>query len=381
MIPASVFDSVLRGALSPVAVFLNDESVTEIAINGPSEVFIEKKGRLQRTEARFGSADQLLSALRVIAQYVGRPFDEMHPILEARMPDGSRVEALLPPVAPDGPAVSIRRFSKERLSLEKLLNFGTLTKDAVETLKVLIECKQNIVIAGGTGSGKTSMLNALSALIPEGERVIVIEDARELQLQREHVVQLESRPPDARGKGAITIRDLFKASLRMRPDRIVLGEIRGGEALDLVQAMTSGHGGCLATVHATYPIDTLGRLETLALMGGVELPLTALRAQLASGVDIIVQTARMRDGRRRVTHITEVTGVDPAHGYRIADLFAARPLRPRSDGTVALELLPTGAMPACTDVIRAHGLMLPESIRSAAQRLMANKEPAHERRP
>ena len=319
MIPTNVFDSVLRGALAPVAAFLDDESVTEIAINGPNEVFIEQKGRMRRTEARFDSKDKLLSALRVIAQYVGRPFDEMHPILEARMPDGSRVEALLPPVAPDGPAVSVRRFSKERLSLPKLLSFGALTEDAVDTLKVLIECKQNIFIAGGTGSGKTSMLNALSALIPDSERVIVIEDARELQLQREHVVQLESRPPDARGKGAVTIRDLFKASLRMRPDRIVLGEIRGGEALDLIQAMTSGHGGCLATVHATYPIDTLGHLETLALMGGVELPLVALRAQLASAVDIIVQTARMRDGRRRVTHISEVVGTDPVHGYQISD--------------------------------------------------------------
>lgn len=367
MIPASVFESVLRGAMSPVAAFLDDESVTEIAINGPSEVFIEQKGRMRRTEARFDSGDQLLSALRVIAQYVGRPFDEMHPILEARMPDGSRVEALLPPVAPDGPAVSVRRFSKERLSLSKLLQFGALTKDAAETLRVLIECKQNVVIAGGTGSGKTSMLNALSALIPEGERVIVIEDARELQLQREHVVQLESRPPDARGKGAVTIRDLFKASLRMRPDRIVLGEIRGGESLDLIQAMTSGHGGCLATVHATYPIDTLNRLETLALMGGVELPLIALRAQLASAVDIIVQTARLRDGRRCVTHISEVIGTDPIHGYEISDLFATRPIRPRSDGSVPTELVPTGALPACIEVIRAHGLSLPKGVEQAAQ--------------
>ncbi len=368
MIPVGVFESVLRTALSPVAAFLDDESVTEIAINGPGEIFIERKGQLSRTEARFDSGDQLLSALRVIAQYVGRAFDEQHPILEARMPDGSRVEALLPPVAPDGPAVSVRRFSKERLTLAKLLKFGALSQDAADTLKVLIECKQNVVIAGGTGSGKTSMLNALSALIPNGERVIVIEDARELQLQREHVVQLEARPPDARGKGAVTIRDLFKASLRMRPDRIVLGEIRGGEALDLIQAMTSGHGGCLTTVHATYPIDTLNRLETLAMMGGVELPLHALRAQLASAVDIIVQTARMRDGRRCVTHISEVLGVDVNHDYRLSDLFTSRPMRPLSDGTVPLELAPTGVLPGCVDIIRAHGLALPASIEQAATR-------------
>ena len=366
MIPSAVFESVLRSALQPVAMFLDDESVTEVAINGPSEIFVERKGQLSRTEARFNSADSLLSALRVVAQYMGRPLDELHPILEARIPDGSRLEAVLAPIAPDGPAVSIRRFSKERLTLAKLLSFGALTQDAADLLKSLIECKQNIVIAGGTGSGKTSMLNALSSLIPEGERVLVIEDARELQLQREHVVQLEARPPDAKGKGAVTIRDIFKASLRMRPDRIVLGEIRGGEALDLVQAMTSGHGGCLTTVHATYPIDTLNRLETLALMGGVELPLHALRTQLASAVDIIVQTARMRDGRRRVTHISEVLGTDTNHGYRINDLFASRPRRPNPDGSVPMELLPTGTLPACVDIIQAHGLALPSSMHRAA---------------
>ena len=367
MIPVRVFESVLRTALLPLAPFLDDESVTEIAINGPGEVFIERKGQLSRTEAKFDSRDALISALRIIAQYVGRPLDEQHPILEARMPDGSRVEALLPPVAPDGPAVSVRRFSKERLTLTKLLRFGALSQDAADTLKVLIECRQNVVIAGGTGSGKTSLLNALSALIPEGERVIVIEDARELQLQREHVVQLEARPPDARGKGVVTIRDLFKASLRMRPDRIVLGEIRGGEALDLVQAMTSGHGGCMTTVHATYPIDTLNRLETLALMGGVELPLHALRAQLASAVDIIVQTSRTRDGRRRVTHISEVLGADAHHGYQLSDLFASCPVRPLADGTVPFGLVPTGALPGCVDIIRSHGLELPTSIAHAAQ--------------
>ena len=377
MIPIDVFESVLRAALAPVAPFLDDESVTEIAINGPSEIFIERRGQLSRTEAKFDSGDSLLSALRIIAQYVGRPLDEQHPILEARMPDGSRVEALLPPVAPDGPAVSVRRFSKERLTLAKLLTFGALSQDAADTLKALIECKQNVVIAGGTGSGKTSMLNALSALIPGSERLIVIEDARELQLQREHVVQLEARPPDARGKGAITIRDLFKASLRMRPDRIVLGEIRGGEALDLIQAMTSGHGGCLTTVHATYPIDTLNRLETLALMGGVELPLSALRAQLASAVDIIVQTARMRDGRRRVTHISEVLGIDTNHGYRLNDLFATCSVRPLSDGTVPIELVPTGTLPGCIDIIRAYGLELPSSLAQAARREPSERQASY----
>lgn len=373
MITSDVFESVLRTGLAPIGSFLDDESVTEISINGPSEIFVERRGQLSRTEIQFDSGASLLAALRIIAQYAGRPFDEMHPILEARLPDGSRVEALLPPVAPDGPAVSIRRFSKERLSLSRLLEFGALTEDAAEMLKILIECKQNVVIAGGTGSGKTSMLNALSSLVPSGERIIVIEDARELQLQGEHVLQLEARPSDARGKGSVTIRDLFKASLRMRPDRIVIGEIRGGEALDLIQAMTSGHGGCLTTVHATFPTDTLSRLETLALMGGVELPLQALRAQLSSAIDIIVQTARMRDGRRRVTHISELLDTDVRHGYRLQDLFSIRPTRSGTAASKAAELLPTGARPACMEVIDAHGFDLPKGVKEAIRCFAAQR--------
>ncbi|MGC4068894.1 MAG: CpaF family protein [Polyangiaceae bacterium] len=366
MIPVEVFESTLRGFLEPVRGALEDASVTEVLINGPSDIFIERKGQLTRLDARFKSADALMSALRVVAQYVGRPLDAEHPILEGRLPDGSRLEALLPPVSPDGPSVAIRRFSKEKLTLAKLLELEALTADAAELLRLLIECKQNVVVAGGTGSGKTSLLNALSALIPKGERIVVIEDARELQLQREHVVQLEARPADPKGRGAISIRDLFKATLRMRPDRIVLGEIRGGEALDLIQAMTSGHSGCLTTVHATYPVDTLNRLETMALMGGVELPLSALRAQLASAVDVIVQTARLRDGRRKVTHITEVVGVDPQHGYRIKDLFAFDPTPGRVGFEPTYRLIPTGVLPDCLPLLRAHGLELPMSLRAAA---------------
>jgi pilus assembly protein CpaF len=367
MIPAELFANALRGFLAPIVPFLDDETVTEVMVNGPSDIFIERKGRLSKTDASFGSADKLLSALRVVAQYVGRPLDEQHPILEARLPDGSRVQALLPPVSPDGPSVAIRRFSKEKLTLGRLLELGALTLDSAELLRVLVDCKQNIVVAGGTGSGKTSMLNALSALVPDGERIVVLEDARELQLQRDHVVQLEARPADARGKGAISIRDLFKATLRMRPDRIVLGEIRGGEALDLVQAMTSGHGGCLTTVHATYPSDTMTRLETMALMGGVELPLLALRTQLASAVDIIVQTARFRDGKRGVTHITEVCGVDATHGYRLKDLFAALPVR-KPDGSIELELEPTGVIPECLPLLQARGLDVSPAMHEAQRK-------------
>lgn len=370
MISAHIYDDALRSFLAPISSLLGDGAVTEVLINGHNNIFVERSGRLSKTSERFRSADDLLAALRLVAQFVGRPFDEAHPILEAHLPDGSRVEALLPPVAPDGPSVAIRRFSKERLTLGRLLELGALSNDATEMLRALVECKQNIVVAGGTGSGKTSLLNALSALIPEGERTIVIEDARELQLQREHVVQLEARPPDARGKGAVTIRDLFKASLRMRPDRIVLGEIRGGEALDLVQAMTSGHGGCLTTVHATYPIDTMNRLETMALMGGVELPLSALRSQLSSAVDIIVQTARLKGGRRAVTHITEVCGIDPTSGYRLSDLFRMENPDNGTDGR-PVNLVPTGALPTCLDLLSANGFVLPESMRAAARRARA----------
>lgn len=366
MIPTELFEKTLRGFLEPVVLALDDPSVTEILVNGPKDLFVERKGRLTKLDASFRSVDELMSALRLIAQYVGRPLDAQHPILEGRLPDGSRVEALVPPIAPDGPSIAIRRFSKEKLTLKKLLEYQALTEDAVNVLRALVECKQNIVVAGGTGSGKTSMLNALSAFIPEGERIVVIEDARELQLQREHVVQLEARPPDPKGRGAITIRDLFKATLRMRPDRIVLGEIRGGEALDLVQAMTSGHGGCLTTVHATYPIDTLNRLETMALMSGVELPQFALRSQLASAVDIIVQTARLHDGSRKVTHITEVVGADPHHGYRIKDLFAFDPMAAGSKQGPVHRLVPTGVLPDCLPLIRAHGFELPHSVYAAA---------------
>ncbi len=366
MIPPAVYESTLRSFMSPIGQLLDDDTVTEIVVNGPDEIYVERKGRLTRVDSTFESRDKLMSTLRLVAQFAGRPLDEMHPILEAHLPDGSRIEALLPPVAPDGPLLSIRRFSKDRLTMERLLQLGALTPDAIETLRVLIECKRNIIVAGGTGSGKTSMLNAMSAFIPADERVLVIEDSRELQLQREHVVQLETRPSDARGKGAIGMRELFKASLRMRPDRIILGEIRGGEALDLIQAMTSGHGGCLATTHATYPKDTLNRLETLALMGGVDLPLHALRSQIASAIDFVVQTARFRDGRRRVTHITEVCGVDFRRGYELKDIFSNR-TELNSDGKPStIELLPSGDIPNCIELIHSSGFKLPPCVYSAA---------------
>lgn len=367
MISTSAFDAAIMGLLAPVADYLRDATVSEILVNGPARVFIEQRGKLVRTDARFVDGEDLLAALRAIAQYVKRPLDEAHPILEARLPDGSRVEAVLPPIASEGPTVAIRRFSRERLTLERLLELGALTEAAAELLKAFVLCKRNIVVSGGTGSGKTTFLNALAALVPESERIVVLEDAKELQIHHDHVVSFETRAADSRGKHAVSMRDLFKASLRLRPDRIVLGEIRGGEALELIQAMTSGHGGSLSTVHATYPNDALHRLETLALMSGLELPLIALRAQLASAVDVIVQTERLRDGRRVVTHVTEVLGVDPTRGYLTRDLFSF--VRTRTNGSAgsSAELVPTGALPACLPLLSAHEVSLPPAMVVAAR--------------
>ena len=310
--------------------------------------------------------------MRNCAQYVGKHVDQDRPILEGRLPDGSRIEAVFPPVAPDGPSVSIRRFFKETLTVKRLIGFGALTDDAALALEALVVSKMNVLVAGGTGSGKTSMLNALSSYIPEGERVVVIEDSREVQLQRVHVVQMEARPPDPKGRFAVSIRDLFRASLRMRPDRIVVGEIRGGEALDLIQAMTSGHGGCLSTLHATYPRDTLSRLETMAMMSDLNMPLHALRIQLASAVNIIVQVGRLQDGSRKVTHISEVLGWDVEKEiYTIADIFhrETHGLGPR--GEILSDFVPTGYVPKCVEQLHEHGMDLPPAVYAAAKQSSA----------
>jgi pilus assembly protein CpaF len=369
VVPEAVHRKTLRSLLEPLVPLLDDPAVTEVLVNGPFEVFAERRGCLERSEARFESGSALDSALRSVAQYVGRPLDTEHPVLEGRLPDGSRVEVVIPPAAPEGPLLAIRRFSKDRLTMDRLVELGALTTDARELLARLVEAKQNIVVAGGTGSGKTSLLAALTSFVPDGERIVVIEDARELSLDGAHVVGLLACPGDARGRGRTSIRDLFRAALRLRPDRIVVGEIRGGEALDLVQAMTSGHGGCLSTLHATYPADTLRRLETMALMSGVEIPLFALRAQIASAVDIIVQTARLRDGRRAVTHITEVVGCDSSDGYELGELFA---LGPAVHGAPR-RLEPTGARPRCRDAIVALGADVPGVMLGAVDRSEARR--------
>ncbi|MBX3186203.1 MAG: CpaF family protein [Labilithrix sp.] len=380
MIPAKVFEKTLLSFFAPVRPYLDDPSVSEIMINGPERIYIERKGVLSLVNARFESHEALTAAVCNLSQYVGKPVSAARPILEGRMPDGSRVEAILPPVAPDGPHVSIRRFFKETLTIARLVEMDALTASAAEALRAFVVGKCNIVVAGGTGTGKTSMLNALSGFIPDGERVVVIEDSREVQFHKPHVVQLEARPADANGDGAVTIRDIFRATLRMRPDRVVVGEIRGGEALDIVQAMTSGHGGCMGTLHATYPRDTLTRMETMAMMSDVEMPLAAMRAQIGSGIQIIVQVARLEDGSRKVTHVTEVLGFDAAtQAYLLQDLYVRRYFGRTNDNRVPSRLVATGVMPACKPQLDQHGVSLPPELvrRGAVDERFSNEVECH----
>jgi pilus assembly protein CpaF len=368
MIPKEVFEQTLREFLGPIRPFLDDPTVSEIMINGKDQIFVERKGKLTLTEAKFSSDEALMTALRNIAQYVGKQISTERPILEGRLPDGSRIEAVLPPASPDGASVAIRRFFKDTLTMEKLINFGSMTPVAAQALKAFVEAKLNIMVAGGTGSGKTSMLNALSAYIPNDERVVVLEDNREVQLQRTHVVSLEARPPDAKGRGAVSIRDLFRASLRMRPDRLIVGEIRSGEALDIIQAMTSGHGGCMGTLHATYPRDTLTRLETMCMMSDIDMPLTAMRIQIASGMNLIVQVGRLRDGSRKVTHISEVLGFDVDSGkYLIEDVFVRNYRGMDEQGQLLSDFVPTGYLPECLPQLKEHGVDLPIPVYDVAQ--------------
>lgn len=365
MIPAEVFTETLLAFLAPVRRFLEDPTVTEVMVNGPSQIYVERRGKLERVDARFENEQALLCALRNAAQFVGKYVDEEHPILEGRLPDGSRLQAVIPPAAPDGPYIAIRRFSRDSFTVERLVESGSITSEVARTLDAFVRAKLNVLVAGGTGSGKTSFLNMLTGSIPTGERIAVIEDSKEVQVQRDHVVYLEARAPDVDGRGGVSIRDLFRATLRLRPDRIIIGEIRGGEALDIIQAMVSGHGGCMGTLHATYPRDTLTRLETMAMMSDVEMPLVALRLQIASGVNVIAQVSRLIDGSRKLTHLTEVVGFDPDSGrYELRDLFVRR--YRRRDGVQTSELSATGLLPTFLPQLEQHDVALPESVLAAA---------------
>jgi pilus assembly protein CpaF len=343
---APVYERTLAHFLAPIAPFLEDASVSEVLINGPHEIYVERAGRLERTQASFGDEVALEAAMRNVAQYVGKRLVPENPSIEARLPGGSRVHIVQAPAARRGLCVAIRKFSKQTLDLPGLVARGALTAEAAEFLAISVRLARNVIVSGGTGSGKTTLLNCLSAMIPEGERIIVLEDSSELQLQQPHVLPFEAQAPDRHGRGGVSIRDLFKASLRMRPDRVIVGECRGGEALDMIQAMTSGHAGSLSTCHANTPLDALNRLETMSLMAGVELPLYALRAQIASAVDLVVQISRFGDGRRALTHVTEVLPLDERGGYRVQDLFRYDAFATRADGSGQGALAWTGARPS-----------------------------------
>ena len=313
-------NSFLTLFLQPVAGYLADDAVSEILINGPERIYIERRGRLEEIEARFVSEAALKAAAANIAKSVGRMLDEMHPRLDARLPDGSRVHAVIPPLSRVGTVIAIRKFKKDTLTIDKMQEFGSLDERMRKLIRALVLLHKNVIVSGATSSGKTSVLNALSSFIPEGERVLVIEDATELQLQQRHIVPFETRKADKNGQGEVTIRDLIHSALRLRPDRIVIGEIRGGEALDLLQALNTGHAGSMSTIHANSPIDCLRRIETCALLSGIDVPLSALRAQVASAIQVVVHTARLTDGSRKVVSIAEVMPME-AGEYRVRELY------------------------------------------------------------
>ncbi len=317
----AVFDQSLGYFLRPIADLLDDASVSEVMINGPDTIYVERKGKLERVPNRFPGHHDLLACARNIAQFSGKRIDEFVPRFDGRLPDGSRVHVVLPPCGRNGITVAIRKFSKSTLTLDRLVEYGSLSPQGRELLGLLVSLDKNIVVSGGTGSGKTALLNALSGAIPGHDRIIVIEDTSELQLQQEHVVSLEARAADRYGRGAVTIRDLLHSSLRLRPDRIIVGECRGGEALDMMQAMNSGHAGSMTTLHANSPRDALARLETLALQADVEIPLLAMRAQIASAVHVILQTDRLSDGSRKVVNVSEVLPLDTEGRYQTQDVM------------------------------------------------------------
>ncbi|MCQ2380194.1 MAG: CpaF family protein [Victivallaceae bacterium] len=344
--------------LLPVRGFLEDDSVSEILINGPDRIYIEKHGKLMETDAKFASEAQLRAAATNIAKSVDRQLNEQHPDLDARLPDGSRVHATIPPISRCGTIVSIRKFKKDMLTIQKLVDFGSTTRDGVLLLNAMVRLRKNAIVSGGTSSGKTSVLNALSGMIPENDRILVLEDASELQLQQRHCVYFETRKPDKNGAGEFSIRDLVAASLRLRPDRLVIGEIRGGEALDLLQAMNTGHSGSMSTIHANSPVDALRRMETCAIMSGVELPLMAIRMQVVSAINCIVHTMRLPDGSRKMVELAEVCDLKNGE-YSTKSLLKWHTKNISADGKVAGEFV-LGEPPSFLEEARIMNLEMPQ---------------------
>ncbi len=341
----------------PLQPLLEDEDVSEVMVNGPQKVFIERKGKLTKTNIIFENDAAVLRVIEKIILPLGRRVDLESPTVDARLPDGSRVNAVIPPCAIDGPTITIRKFKKDKLTIDQLINYGSITRGMADFIRACVISRLNVVISGGTGSGKTTLLNVLSSFIPEDERIVTIEDAAELKLQQEHVVRMETKPANSEGKNAVTIRDLVKNSLRMRPDRIVVGECRGGETLDMLQAMNTGHDGSLTTLHANAPRDALSRMETMCMMSGMDLPIKVVREQIASAIDLIVQQTRLKDGSRKVTAITEVAGME-GDTVVLTDIFKFEQIGISSDGKVLGELKPTGIRPLFSPRLEASGFKL-----------------------
>jgi pilus assembly protein CpaF len=346
-----IFEASVKYFLEPIGDFLDDDTVSEVMVNGYNDVYIERHGKLEHTSARFPSEDALLSAIHNVAQWVGREITEENPVLDARLPNGSRVHAIIPPSARTGVYLTIRKFTREALTLEDFVRFGSLSEAAQEFLELLVLLHKNVLISGGTGTGKTTLLGAISRAIPEEERIVVIEDTSELRLIQRHCLYLEARRGDSTGRGSLNVRQLFVNSLRMRPDRIVVGEVRAGEALDLLQSMISGHAGSLSTIHANSAHDALIRLETLSLMSDVVIPVYVARAQVAAAIDVVVQIARFtEDGSRKITRITEACGLDDNNQYVTRDLFVSRLKGKTASGRLIAELEFTGEKPTfCRD--------------------------------
>jgi len=352
--------------LGPLEPLLADESITEVMVNGCKNIYIERAGKLKREAASFESDDHLMRIIDRIVAPLGRRIDESSPYVDARLPDGSRVNAVIPPISLVGPALTIRKFSKIPITIEQLVEYGTVTAEVIEFLKAAVVARVNLIISGGTGSGKTTFLNVISQFIPSDERIVTIEDAAELQLRQEHVVSLEKRPPNIEGRGEVTIQHLVVNSLRMRPDRIIVGEIRDAAALDMLQAMNTGHDGSMTTAHSNSPRDTLSRIETMTLMAGMDLPQRAIREQVSSAIQLVVHLERMRDGARKVTHVSEVQGME-GDVITMMDLFVFEQTA-IEDGRVIGRLRPTGLRPKFMDQIEASGIHLPPSIFGVGER-------------
>jgi len=354
-----IYDEAMR--LGPLEDFLADETITEIMVNGPNQVYVERNGKIELSGQTFMDDESVLGVIERIVAPIGRRIDESQPYVDARLPDGSRVNAIIAPLSLIGPCITIRKFAKRALTVDDLIGFGTWVRNAADFLRLCVLMRKNIVVAGGTGSGKTTLLNVLSGFIPSTDRIVTIEDAAELRLAQPHVIRLEARPPNIEGRGAVPIRDLVRNALRMRPDRVIVGECRGGEALDMLQAMNTGHDGSLTTVHANSPRDVISRLETMVLMSGLELPSRAIREQIASAIDIIVHESRLSDGSRKVVCISEVVGLE---GQQIVmqDIFEYKQTSIDEKGKVIGRFMPTGAMPTFYEHLKSRGLHIDPSV-------------------